>query len=353
MDEFTKHIRWAKLKVGLVITSGLVVIFLAVMFAGNIEEIFKPRSIIYADFSDVRGLRPGAPVWFSGIEIGQVKSMSFYKGKEIRVSMSINRSTLRYLKKDSSVTILTLGLLGDKYVELGPGSAEAPVLKGGESLTGSSQMEFQDIIEKSKESISRLTDLAKRLDEFIAMIEKGQGTFSLFLKDRAVYDNLKDATRSLSRVLDKVDEGKGTLGKLVSSQTLYAELESSAKNMREFSDNLKGPDGTLYRLAKDRELYDRLLGASVSLDEFAKKISSGKGTIGRLAEDKSLYDNLNSASAKLSAILERLEKGQGLIGSLTTEGQADADFKATLKEANDLLKDIKKNPGRYFKFSLF
>jgi phospholipid/cholesterol/gamma-HCH transport system substrate-binding protein len=353
MDEFTKHMRWAKLKVGLVITSGLVVIFLAVMFAGNIEEMFKPRAIIYANFSDVRGLRPGAPVWFSGIEIGQVKSMYFYKGKEIRVSMSINRNTLRYLKEDSSATILTLGLLGDKYLELGPGSAEAASLGEGGSLTGASQVEFQDIIEKSKESISRLTSLAKRLDEFVSMIEKGQGTFSLFLKDRAVYDNLKDATRDLSRVLDKVDEGKGTLGKLISSETLYAELESSAKNMREFSDNLKGPDGTLYKLAKDRELYDRLLGASTSLDEFAKKMSSGKGTIGRLAEDQSLYDNLNSASARLLAILDRLDKGQGVIGGLTAEGKMNEDFKATIKEMNDLLKDVKKNPGKYFKFSLF
>jgi len=353
MDEFTKQMRWAKLKVGIVITSALVVIFLAVMFAGNIEEILKPRVIIYANFLDVRGLKPGAPVWFAGIEIGQVKAMSFYREKEIRVSMSINRNTLKYLKQDSSATILTLGLLGDKYLELGPGSAEALPLREGESLTGASQVEFQDIVEKSKESISRLTSLAKRLDEFISMVEKGQGTFSLLLKDRAVYDNLRDATRDLSRLLDKVEEGKGTLGKLISSETLYAELESSAKNMREFSDTLKGPDGTLYRLAKDRELYDRLLGASASFDEFAKKISNGKGTIGRLAEDKSLYDNLNSSSAKLSAILDRLEKGQGVIGGLTTEGQLDADFKATLKEMNDLLKDIKKNPGRYFKFSLF
>ena len=52
-------------------------------------------------------------------------------------------------------------------------------------------------------------------------------------------------------------------------------------------------------------------------------------------------------------MLERIDKGQGLVGSLTTEGQVDADFKATLKEVNDLLKDIKKNPGRYFRFSLF
>lgn len=353
MDEYVKHIKWAKLKVGMVITAALIVLFLAVMLAGNIEGIFRPRATIYADFHDVRGLRPGAPIWFSGIEVGKVKSMSFYKGKEIRVSMSIDHETLKYLKKDSTATILTLGLLGDKYLEIGTGSAETAGLKEGDSLTGATQMEFQDIIEKSKESITRVTDLAKRLDDFIAMVEKGEGTFSLFLKDRTLYDSLKDTAGSLAHVTKKIEEGKGTLGKLAFDETLYSKLESSAKNIKDFSDNLKGSDSTLNRLAKDRELYDKFLSASTSLDEFSKKLAAGKGTIGRLAEDDSLYENLYTSSKKLSELLQKMEKGEGIMGNLVTEGEIYKDFKSTVKELNTLIKDVKENPKRYFKFSLF
>ncbi len=353
MDAYIKHIRWAKLRVGIVITVALAVIFLAVMFSGHIEGIIKPRAILYADFYDVRGLKPGAPVWFSGIEIGRVKSMSFYKGREIRVLMSIDRNVFKHLRKDSSVTILTLGLLGDKYLELSPGSAESLELREGDSLVGSAQLEFQDIIEKSKESISRLSDLAKRLDSFIAMIEKGEGTVPMLLRDRALYDNLRDAAKSLSIVMNKVEKGGGTIGKLLSDEKLYTKLEFSVNNIKEFSDDLNKSNGTLNRLIKDKELYDKFLNTSSSLDEITKKLAGGKGTVGRLLEDDSVYENLDSASRKLSQLLQRIEEGKGVLGDLTSEGELRTDLKTTVKDLNGLIKDIKENPKRYFKFSLF
>lgn len=353
MDEYIKHIRWAKLKVGIVITAALIVLFLAVMFAGNIGEIFRPRTTIYAVFHDVRGLRQDAPIWFAGIEIGKVKSMSLQKEREIRVVMSIDLDSLKYLKKDSSATIYTLGLLGDKYIELSPGTSKSPGLSKGDTLMGSTQIEFQDIIEASRDSISRASDLLKRLEGFIAMIEKGEGTLPLLLKDRALYDNLRDATRSLSNVIRKIESGKSTLGKLISDETLYTKLDASANDIKEFADNLKESDGTLNRLIKDRELYDRFLSASTSFDEFTKTLVSGKGTISRLAKDESIYENLDSASKKLNELLERLEKGEGIIGNLIVEGELYKDFKMTVKELNALIKDIKENPKKYFKVSLF
>lgn len=353
MDEYVKHIRWAKLKVGIVITAALMVLFIAVMFAGNIGEIFKPKATIYAVFHDVRGLRPDAPIWFAGIEIGKVKSMSFQREREIRVVMSIDLDALKYLKKNSLATIFTLGLLGDKYIELGPGTSESLGLSKGDSLMGSTQIEFQDMIETSRDSIRRVSDLLKRLDGFIAMIEKGEGTLPLLLKDRVLYDNLRDATRSLSNITRRIDSGKSTLGKLVSDETLYTKLDVSAKNIKEFADNLRESDSTLNRLIKDRELYDRFLSASTSFDEFTKTLASGKGTISRLAKDESIYENLYSASKKLNAILERLEKGEGIIGNLIVEGELYTDFKMTIKELNALVKDIKENPKKYFKVSLF
>ncbi len=353
MEEYIKHIRWAKLRVGVVVTFALVVIFLVVMFSGNIDKLFKPQATIYADFNDVRGLRPGAPVWFAGIEIGKVRSMSFYQGRQIKISMSIDRSALKHLRKDSSATILTLGLLGDKYLELGRGTKESPVLEQGDSLAGSTQLEFQDIVEKSKESISRLNDLAKRLDDFIVMVERGRGTVPMLIRDRSLYDNMTEASKNLSIVLNKMAEGRGTLGRLIADEKLYMKLESSVNNIKQFSDNLNESNGSLNKLVKDKELYDRFLSASSSMDEFMKKLGGGQGTIGKLLEDESIYDNLDSASRKLSDVLQRIDEGQGVIGELTTEGELRKDLKTTVEDLNSLIKDVKDNPKKYFKFSLF
>jgi phospholipid/cholesterol/gamma-HCH transport system substrate-binding protein len=96
MYDYVKHLRWAKLKVGIVLTAGLFIVFLAIMFAGNIEKVFAPKSQVYAIFNDVKGLRKGSPVWFSGVEIGAVKSINFTVQQSILVEMMIQTSSLEY-----------------------------------------------------------------------------------------------------------------------------------------------------------------------------------------------------------------------------------------------------------------
>jgi len=77
MFEVKKKLTWSKLKVGLLITSALVVLLLTVFFAGGIENMFIKKVEISASIADVRGLRVGSPVWLSGIEIGTVNVCSF------------------------------------------------------------------------------------------------------------------------------------------------------------------------------------------------------------------------------------------------------------------------------------
>nr|MBC8550642.1 MCE family protein [Candidatus Brocadiales bacterium] len=74
MYDYIKQVRWASIKVGLLTTISIAIIFIAIMFAGNIKDFFSPKVSIYTAFDDVKGLRAGSPVWFSGVEIGGVKA---------------------------------------------------------------------------------------------------------------------------------------------------------------------------------------------------------------------------------------------------------------------------------------
>ena len=95
---------------------------MAVFFAGNIEELFVKKVELKANFRDVGGLRKGAPVWLFGTEIGAVRGIDLNPTYGTVVTMSINRSALPYIRKDSNASVLTMGLLGDKYVEISAGS---------------------------------------------------------------------------------------------------------------------------------------------------------------------------------------------------------------------------------------
>ncbi len=353
MYDYIKHLRWAKLKVGIVVTIALIVLLFAVMFAGNLEDFFTPKVQIYAIFDDVKGLREGSPVWFSGIEIGSVKALNFIPQHRIKALLSIDSDVLKYLKKDSKATILTFGLLGDKYVEISPGSKDTEGLNAGDTITGSSQTEVREIVETGRESIERLSDFIKVLEEIILKIEKGEGTVSRFIRDPSVYDNLKETTNELSRLVKKLESGKGTIGRLVNDDVLYQDISSSVKDIRLFAESLKASDGTLNKLINDPSIYDRFLRASENLDNFTNRLATSRGTVNRLIEDESLYENINNVSQRLGILLERIERGEGVMGSLVKDEELSSELKTTLKELNVLIKDIRDNPKRYFKFSLF
>ncbi|MBI4848660.1 MAG: MCE family protein [Nitrospirae bacterium] len=353
MYDYVKQHRWAKLRVGLVITLAVVTVFFAVMFAGNIEKFFSPKVKIYTLFNDIKGLREGSPVWFSGVEIGSVKSMHFTIQKKIQVEMLIASDTLKLLKKDSRANILTLGLLGDKYVELIPGSSEAASLKGGDTIMGQTTTEIQDVVETSQASIAKIADFINTLEGMIEKMEKSNGTVSKLLSDPSVHDNLKETTKELSGLLRKMESGEGTISRLVNEGDVYSDLSSSVKDIKLFAKSLRESDGTLNKLIADPALYNRFQEASENLDSFTRKLVKSKGTVNKLIEDESLYDNINSVSIKLGALLESVDKGEGVVGSLMKDEDLSKELKSTLRELNALIKDVKEHPGKYFKFSLF
>ncbi len=319
MYDYVKQLSWAKLKVGIVITIASLIVFITVMFAGNIEKLFVPKVKIYAMFGDAQGLREGSPVWFSGVEVGSVKSIKFTPEQRIQVELKIASTTLKYLKKDSVANILTLGLLGDKYVEINPGSKEGERLKAADTILGITQVEIQDIVETGQESIASLNEFIDMLEGILVNIEKGEGTVSKFLKDPSIYDNLHETAEELSHLVKKIKTGRGTLSRMINEDRLYQNIESSTEDIKLFT----------------------------------KRLTTSEGTVNRLIRDESLYENINAFSEKMNILLEGIHKGEGVMGSLLKDEQLSEELKITLKELNVLIKDIKEHPKKYFKFSIF
>ncbi|MBM4129041.1 MAG: MCE family protein, partial [Nitrospira sp.] len=265
MYEIKKQLMWSKLKVGLVITIALTILFLTVFFAGAIKKLFTKEVKLKAQIQNVQGLRRGAPVWISGVEVGSVRSIQLDPEHGTVVILSVEKNALEFLRKDSEASVLTMGLLGDKYVELGGGSPEAEAIKPEDMIKGNVQTGFTEIMETSATSIQKLSDFIGRMEDFIEEIERGRGTLSLLLKDPSLYENLRDTTKTLSLIAMELKEGQGTL-KL---------------------------------LFQDPSLYNRMFAATSSFETFTRKLNEGQGTLSRLAEDPELYENLNRASRQL------------------------------------------------------
>jgi phospholipid/cholesterol/gamma-HCH transport system substrate-binding protein len=319
MFDIKKQFLWSKLKVGLVMTLALFTLVITVFFAGSIENLLSPKVELEAQIQNVKGLREGAPVWVSGIEVGSVKNISLHPQYGTVVSLSVNKKALEFLRKDSEASILTMGLLGDKYIELSGGSPKAEPIKPGDMINGAAMIDLKDVVEISASSIKKMSDFVNKLDRLVAEIEKGEGTVVKFLTDPEIYDNLRDISKNLSVVLHEIRDGQGTIPMLL----------------------------------HDPSLYNRMLAATSSVEEFTLVLNNRQGTLRRLAEDPTLYENLNRAAQQLSSIMEKIESGEGIAGELITDKELASDLKDTITEIRELTKDMKENPKKYFKFSLF
>lgn len=326
MFDMKKQLKWSKLKVGLVVTISLVILFLTIFFAGNIQDIFSPKVQIKAQIKDVMGLRRGSPVWYSGIEVGSVKTIELHPQYGTLVTMSIDQDALKFIKKDSKASVLTMGLLGDMYVEISSGSHDAESIKPGDIIEGETQIAIKDIVNASSQSLKTITQFVGKLESLLEKFEKSEGTVAKILTDPSVYNNLKDTTETLTEVVKDFKESQGSL-------RLFIE---------------------------DPSIYKRVLNATSSLEEFTTKLNEGSGTLRMLVEDPEIYENLNKASQQLSSILENINTGEGVAGSLVSDKELAIEMKDTLVELKDalnefkeLIAEIKANPDKYFKFRVF
>ena len=360
MFDVKKQLRWSKIKVGLVITVALFSLLIAVFFAGNIEDLFTKKVEIKVEIPDVKGLRKGAPVWLFGTEVGFVKNIQLSHQFGTIVAMEVNKNALGFIRKDARASILTMGLLGDKYLDLSPGSPSSELIQPGEMIRGKAQIELQDVIATSVTTIEKMTEFIERLDTLLTKIETGQGTIAKFLGDPSVYDNLDKATSMISLTLQEIRNSRGTLKLFLEDPSFYNKMLAAASNLEEFTRTAKDGSGTLKKLIEDPSLYEKLSASASHIEEFSKRLGEAQGTLKKLVEDPELYENLNRGSILLSSILGRIDKGEGTVGALIRNeevfkelGQALAEAKKLSEELEALLKDIKQHPKKYFKFSIF
>ncbi|TWH76755.1 phospholipid/cholesterol/gamma-HCH transport system substrate-binding protein [Azomonas agilis] len=141
--------RSLEIGVGLFLLAGLfALVLLALRVSGLSMTDSEGTYRVYAYFDNAAGIGPRAKVALAGVTIGKVVSVDIdhetFKG---RVTMDIN-NTINYLPLDSTASILTAGLLGERYIGIGVGG-EPDLLKDGSTIHDTqSAMVLEDLIGK-------------------------------------------------------------------------------------------------------------------------------------------------------------------------------------------------------------
>jgi phospholipid/cholesterol/gamma-HCH transport system substrate-binding protein len=141
--------RTLELAVGLFLVAGIAALFfLAIKVSGLSNEINQPSYKVYAHFQNIAGLTPRSKVTMSGVTIGRVADIELDKKKlNAKVTMEIYND-VNEISTDSVASILTAGLLGEKYIGIVPGADDTYLTNGKEIEQTQSSLVLEDLIGK-------------------------------------------------------------------------------------------------------------------------------------------------------------------------------------------------------------
>jgi phospholipid/cholesterol/gamma-HCH transport system substrate-binding protein len=236
-----------EVKVGAFVVIAVVAI-VGFVFSISDFSTFQKGTTYTVIFQYANGLKKGAPVRIAGVDSGHVRDLkvSYDMSAHVsRVSIDIWLMHGTTIPIDSTFMINQLGMLGEKYLEIMPGTA-IEFVKPGSFLAGETPVPMETIMKK-------LSGIALKLDDTLSGLNNG--------------------------VLNEVN-------KKAISETLA--------NVAAITGALKEGEGTIGQLLKDKSVYENLMSITGS-------INNGEGTFGMLLKDKSIYQNLDELTADLKA----------------------------------------------------
>lgn len=355
------NLKWSQVTTGVFILVAILLFCGGVLMMGDKTKMFIQKGTLSVIMMDVAGLKIGAPVWLAGVDVGLVTDIQFEtpeKNNEIFVSMQIDRNALKKIGTDSRVTIKTRGLMGEKYVDIIPSRSygeNPPTVIRGETVA-----KLDDVMQKAGGAFDRFNSIMEKID-------KGEGSLGKLTTDKKLYDNLANLSLELKILADTINRGEGSLGKLMRSDEPYKKIIAILQRADSTLTDIQSADGTLGKLVRDRELYDKMVVladksalAADDMRELKKILTSKDNTIGRLLTDDALYDKglalmsrADSAVKSFEDVAVKIRSTDGTAGKLLNDHEAYDKMVRMLESVDALIKDIKENPKRYVKLSIF
>lgn len=214
-------------KVGIFVAIGIAILISIIFSIGEIKY-FKQRYTIKLQFDFANGVEVAAPVRLAGVQVGEVKDIDItfdVTRKKTVVLLAVWLDKEAKVEEDAEAFINTLGLIGEKYVEILPGTSGKRILKPGEVLAGRESIPVERLTEKGYEIAQGLNETIKHLNKVVGDPET-QEAFKTTLLD------LRKLVGSANVVMDKVKSGEGTVGRLFMDDKLYKELEDFIKDLK-------------------------------------------------------------------------------------------------------------------------
>lgn len=274
----------------LVITSILLFIWGYSYLKG--KDLFKSYKFFYAEYENVEGLTPSAPITINGLIIGKVKTISLTEKGTLLVEMQID--TDFPISKSSSAAIYDASLIGGKQLAIHPNYADKNIAESGDYLKAVVQPGLMDSLgDKVTPAMAKVEKLMTSADQLVV-------SFNEVLDAKGKAD-LKKSLAELSATMEQFHKAATNANVILEENK--GQLKGAVSNFNKVSDNFVKISDSLNKA--DLGLAVRNLNSTLAkVDGIMKGIEAGNGSMGKLMKDDALYNNLSKTSRELELLLQ-------------------------------------------------
>ena len=347
-----KQLTWTELRVGLFVMVALLVIAVGIFYvtgAGFLGPKYRLRTYL----PEVAGVTNGAPVRLDGVDIGNVETIRIVqrtpghipeKNRNIELIMRLDKRFQADILTDSTASLVTEGLLGNRYVNIARGFTGV-ALKENQEVPGTAEKSLSDVM-------ASMQGLTVDVHNVIESLQSGKGTLGKLLTDDQAYNNLNGLLAKSNDIVGGVQRGRGTLGKLVASDEMYSKANATLDNVNGIVTDARSGKGTIGKLLYDPTLYDEAKKAVQNGNAIMGDVRSGKGSLGKFATDDELYNKLRDASGNLSSATAKLNDNTTSAGKLFSDPKLYDNLTGLTGDLRLLIGDFRQNPKKFLRIKV-
>lgn len=339
------------LMVGSFAALALVILALGILAVGSGSALFSRTTEFRSGFPSTDGLRAGAPVKLSGVQIGVVERIDLPADPAmagIDVTMRIRDEHAGRIREDSKAALRFLQIVsGEKYVEILPGTANKAPLPAGSTIPA---LDEQGLLSQGEDIAANLAQITASVTKLLAPLERGEGLLGQMLQDpefgKEGLAALRSTLENLSALTSELRSRQGLAGRLIGDPGLAAvgdDLATAARGLAGFANDLAGqrpaiaellgPDGDL------RQTLASLHETAAALERAAARLDGAEGLLGRLLHDEAwseqLAADLREIAARGASIARKIDEGQGTLGLLVNDRTLHDGASQIVAGAND------------------
>lgn len=301
------------LRVGLFVFVSLAALSgMIIMFGLRDIKLLHDTYRVTGVFKFTNGVVVGAPVRFTGVEAGKVGGIEFAKdgSNDVYLHMHIRNGVI--VRKDARLIVNSLGIMGEKYLEIIPRSATEEPLRSGDKLRGEEPLPLNDVVDQ---------------------------TYRLISEARATFHEIFDAStrQDLKAILSNV---RGLTG-----DETRDSLDRILKNI----EALTG-DETKSRLQEILVNVERLTGESTrrKLEDVLEKFQTTAATVADLIEGEredieALIMQWHDISRSLNQVMNSIKNSEGTLGLLVSSPEVHTLLRDVLKNLNQWIALVRKH----------